>query len=306
MTEEEQNLIADRISAVENFTKFTMPVFDIDANADEEAVADIFVRVNSDGVVLKQNDFILTLLSLYWEDGRRAIETFSMESVQVPKMGTVTSYNHITQVFAQDLVRVVMAYGFDRAGLKYGYKLLRGADFDKKGAVNTSLRDQRFNVLKSRLPDVLNVHSWHEYLKTVMNAGYLTDDIILSHNSIFYTYAMYLIAKHRFGATYNENLHMTSLWFFYASLVSLYTGSFESDVESHLNAIKDMTCLAEYRNFILSRVNERLTNDFFDITLVGSGGLAVSGRGNNAWNAYVASLNILNARILFSRSNLLV
>lgn len=306
LTEEEQDLIADRISAVENLTKFTMPVFDIDANADEEAVADIFVRVNSDGVVLKQNDFILTLLSLYWEDGRRAIETFSMESVQVPKMGTVTSYNHITQVFAQDLVRVVMAYGFDRARLKYGYKLLRGADFDKKGAVDTSLRDQRFNVLKSRLPDVLNVHSWHEYLKTVMNAGYLTDDIILSHNSIFYTYAMYLIAKHRFGATYNENLHMTSLWFFYASLVSLYTGSFESDVESHLNAIKDMTCLAEYRNFILSRVNERLTNDFFDITLVGSGGLAVSGRGNNAWNAYVASLNILNARILFSRSNLLV
>lgn len=306
LTEEEQDLIADRISAVENLTKFTMLVFDIDANADEEAVADIFVRVNSDGVVLKQNDFILTLLSLYWEEGRRAIETFSMESVQVPKMGTVTSYNHITQVFAQDLVRVVMAYGFDRARLKYGYKLLRGADFDKKGAMDTSLRDQRFNVLKSRLPDVLNVHSWHEYLKTVMNAGYLTDDIILSHNSIFYTYAMYLIAKHRFGATYNENLHMTSLWFFYASLVSLYTGSFESDVESHLNAIKDMTCLAEYRNFILSRVNERLTNDFFDITLVGSGGLAVSGRGNNAWNAYVASLNILNARILFSRSNLLV
>jgi hypothetical protein len=306
LTEEEQDTIADRISAVENLTKFTMPVFDIDANADEEAVADIFVRVNSDGVVLKQNDFILTLLSLYWEDGRRAIETFSMESIQIPKAGMVTSYNHITQVFAQDLVRVVMAYGFDRARLKYGYKLLRGADFDRKGAVDTGLRDKRFDVLKSKLPDVLNVHSWHEFLKAVMNAGYLTDDIILSHNSIFYSYAMYLIAKHRFGASYNENLHMTSLWFFYASLISLYTGSFESDVESHLNAIKEMTTLAEYRNFILSRVNERLTNDYFDITLIGSSGLAVSGRGNNAWNAYVASLNILNARILFSRSNLLV
>ena len=46
-----------------------------------------------------------------------------------------------------------------------------------------------------------------------------------------------------------------------------------------------------------------MTNDFFDITLVGSEGLAVSGRGNNAWNAYVASLNIMNAKILFSKSN---
>ena len=31
-----------------------------------------------------------------------------------------------------------------------------------------------------------------------------------------------------------------------------------------------------------------------------------TGRGNNAWNAYVASLNIMNAKILFSKSNLLV
>ena len=56
----------------------------------------------------------------------------------------------------------------------------------------------------------------------------------------------------------------------------------------------------------MSRVEERLTNDYFDITLIGSEGLAVSGRGNNAWNAFVAALNILNAKILFSKSNLLV
>lgn len=59
-----------------------------------------------------------------------------------------------------------------------------------------------------------------------MNAGYLSGDLILSNNAIFYSYAFYLIAKHRFKASYNENMHLTSLWFFYASLISLYTGSF--------------------------------------------------------------------------------
>lgn len=306
LTDEEQDIIADNISSVENLEKFTMPVFDIDANGDEEDVAEIFVRVNSGGVELKQNDFILTLLSLYWDDGRRQIETFSKDSTKPPVAGKTTSYNLVTSVYAQDLIRVVMAYGFDRARLKYGYKLLRGADFDRKGAVDLELRNQRFDTLKSKLPDVLNVHSWHEFLKVVMNAGYLNDDIILSHNSIFYSYAMYLIAKHRFKANDNENLHLTSLWFFYASLGSLYTGSFESLVENHLNAIKELTTLEEYRDFVLTRVNERLTNDYFDITLLGSEGLAVSGRGNNAWNAYVASLNILDAKILFSKTSLLV
>ena len=67
-----------------------------------------------------------------------------------------------------------MAYAFDRARLKYGYKLLRGADFDKDGAVNETLRNQRFEILKKKLPDVLNIHNWHEFLKCIMNAGYLS------------------------------------------------------------------------------------------------------------------------------------
>ncbi|MPN21647.1 hypothetical protein SDC9_169027 [bioreactor metagenome] len=245
------------------------------------------------------------MLSLYWDNGRKEIERFSKESTY-PAKGKVTSYNQITEVGAQDIIRVVMAYAFDRARLKYGYKLLRGADFDKKGAVNDELRIQRFDVLKDKLPDVLNVHNWHEFLKAIMNAGYLSADLILSGNAIDYSYAFYLIAKYRFNASDNANMHLTSLWFFYASLISLYTGSFESTVENHLNSIKDLSTLEGYKQFILERVNERLTNDVFSITLVGSDGLAVSGRGNNAWNAYVASLNILNANILFSRSNLLV
>ena len=49
-----------------------------------------------------------------------------------------------------------------------------------------------------------------------------------------------------------------------------------------------------------------MCNDYFSITLVGSDGLAKSGSGNNAWFAYVAALNILNRKILFSKTNLLV
>lgn len=305
LTEEEQDIISENINAVVNLKEHTLPVFDIKSNAEEEDVSEIFVRVNSGGVPLKQNDFILTLLSLYWDEGRKDIERFSKEST-VPVKDVVTSYNQITEVNAQDIVRVVMAYAFDRARLKYGYKLLRGADFDKKGVVDIDLRDRRFDVLKEKLPDVINVHNWHEFLKAIINAGYHSGDMILSGNAIFYTYALYLIAKYRFKASYNENLHLTSLWFFFASLVSLYTGSFESTVENHLNSIKNLKTLNEYRDFILSRVNERLTNDYFDITLPGSEGLAVSGKGNNAWNAYVAALNILNARILFSKSSILV
>ena len=187
LSDEEQDLISENITALSNLKQHTLPVFDIKANAEEEDVSEIFVRVNSGGVALKQNDFILTLLSLYWDEGRKEIEQFSMESTY-PSKDKITSYNQLTEVTAQDVIRVVMAYAFDRARLKYGYKLLRGADFDKKGAVDETLRDQRFDVLKAKLPDVLNVHNWHEFLKSIMNAGYLSGDLILSGNAIYYTY----------------------------------------------------------------------------------------------------------------------
>lgn len=304
LTDDEQDRISENITALINLKDHILPVFTIKSNAEEEDVSEIFVRVNSGGVSLKQNDFILTLLSLYWDEGRKQIEEFSKESTY-PSKDRVTSYNQITEVTASDIIRVVMAYAFDRARLSYGYKLLRGADFDKKGAVNDELRLERFEILKEKLPNVLDVHNWHEFIKSIMNAGYMSGELILSSNAVFYSYALYLIAKYRFNASYNDNMHLTSLWFFYASLISLYTGSFESTAENQLNGIKELSSLNEYKQFIFSRVEERLTNDYFDITLTGSDGLAVSGRGNNAWNAYVASLNILDARVLFSRSNLL-
>lgn len=304
LTVDEESIIGENITALYNLTQFLLPVFNIKASADEESVSNIFVRVNSGGVTLKQNDFILTLFSLYWPEGRKLIEDFSYQSTKPSNQAT--SYNLLTEVEPQDIIRVVIAYAFDRARLQYGYKLLRGADFDKKGAIDISLRDARFDILKDKLKDVLNIHNWHEFIKSVMNAGFLGKEQISSGTTVFYAYAFYLIAKYRFNASYNENMVITAKWFFYASLLSVYSGSFESTMEGHLNAIKGLTTFDEYKEFINKKITERFTKDYFDVTLVGSEGLAVSGKGNPAWNAYCAALNILDAHILFSKGNLLI
>lgn len=303
LSDEEKDLIANNITNLYNLSSYDLPVFNIKEDADEESVSNIFVRVNSGGVKLKQNDFILTLLSLYWAEGRKQIEEFAIQSTKPSEKST--SYNLLTEVEPQDIIRVVMAYAFDRARLKYGYKLLRGADFEKKGAIDVELRNRRFDILKEKLFDVINVHSWHEFLKCVMNAGYLGKEQILASTNLFYVYSFYLIAKHRFGASDNENMIVTSKWVYYANLVSLYSNSFESTMEGHLNSLKDIKTFEEYKNFINMKISEVFTDDYFDVTLPGSTGLAVSGKGNNAWNAYCAALNILDAHVLFSKGNLL-
>ena len=243
-------------------------------------------------------------MSVHWEEGRRDIERFCKESTEYTA-GAATAFNSLgIEISAQDIIRTVIAYAFGRARLMYGYKLLRGADLNSRNTITPELRERNFSVLKAKLPDVMSVNNWHEFLKAIMNAGYLSDSMILSKNAIYYTYSIYLIAKDRFNAPNNDNKALSSLWFFHAALTSLYSNSPETVAENHLNAIARLSSLEDYRQFILSRVSERLTDDYFNITLPGSEGLAVSGSGNNAWFAYVASLNILGTKTLFSRSSL--
>ncbi|MBQ7545109.1 MAG: DUF262 domain-containing protein [Synergistaceae bacterium] len=304
LSDEEQETIEVNIEAVFSLKNYKFPVFMIKSNAEEEAVSQVFVRINSSGTPLRQNDFILTLLSVHWEEGRREIERFCKESGEYSP-GVATSFNSMgIEISAQDIIRTVMAYAFGRARLMYGYKLLRGADLNSRNTITPELRERNFSILKAKLPDVMSVNNWHEFLKAIMNAGYLSDSMILSKNAIYYTYSMYLIARDRFNAPNSDNKALSSLWFFHAALTSLYSNSPETVAENHLNAISRLSSLEEYRQFILSRVSERLTDDYFNITLPGSEGLAVSGSGNNAWFAYVASLNILGTKPLFSRSSL--
>lgn len=68
---------------------------EIKANASEEDVAEIFVRVNSGGQKLTEKNFIETLLSVYDNSIHKKINDFCRDS-RIPADGT--SYNHIIEV----------------------------------------------------------------------------------------------------------------------------------------------------------------------------------------------------------------
>ena len=303
LTDEERDTISERIEALFNLKQYSFPVFQLKAHADEEAVSQIFVRINSQGVKLTEDSFVLTLMSVHWEEGRRDIERFCQASFSPPQNGT-TSYNSIgIKITPKDILRTVMFYAFNRARMDHGYKILRGTDFERNGVINRELMEKNFAILKEKLPDVMNVNNLHEFFNAIMKAGYLSDSMIPAKTAVFYTYAMYLIAKYRFNAPYDANRDLTELWFFHAVLMSRYWRN-ESTAEGLINAIKNFTTFKEYKQFIIAQINQNFTDYYFNVTLTGSEGLAASGAGNNAWYAYVAALNILGTRILFSHSNL--
>jgi hypothetical protein len=64
------------ITRLNQLQTYQFQVVQINEEVSRETVADIFVRINSEGVALSSADFILTWMSVFWEDGRSQLETW--------------------------------------------------------------------------------------------------------------------------------------------------------------------------------------------------------------------------------------
>src|SRR5690606_16754398 len=76
VTNEEERKIKKGISKLQNLLSFPFTALELSPEIGEEDVADVFVRINSKGTPLNQSDFILTLMSVFWDEGRSQLEQF--------------------------------------------------------------------------------------------------------------------------------------------------------------------------------------------------------------------------------------
>ncbi|MCY4262489.1 MAG: DUF262 domain-containing protein, partial [Candidatus Dadabacteria bacterium] len=157
LSEDDEELIAHNLDRLLDLQKYPFTALEIASNVDEEQVADIFVRINSEGVKLNQADFILTLLSVFWEEGRVEIEGFCKACRIAPSPGAkATPFNHFIQADPDQLLRVAIALGFGRGRLKSVYQVLRGKD-PETGELLAERREEQFEKLKNAQSHVLNL-----------------------------------------------------------------------------------------------------------------------------------------------------
>lgn len=294
LTDDEKQCIQQNIMDLLSLTGFSIPTLEISGNSDEESVADIFVRVNSGGEKLGEDDFILTLISVYWPEGRQKIVDFC-RSAKTPKPGT--AYNFLFQPSPTHIVRIAMSYGFQRARLHYAYMLLRGRDFEN-GVYTESIRIQNFEKLKQVLEQVLDVQIWKNFLKCVEAAGFVSKSLISSENALVYSYVMYLFGKFHYGMSESALRKLISKWFFMTAVTGYYTGSPETDMESDLADLRNVKTEEVFVALLEKKIASVFTGDYFAITLPNS--LANSAPRNPSWFGYCAALNVLDAKVLFS------
>lgn len=295
-TPEAEAHLADAINRLYGIEGYSFTALELSPTMTEEQVAEVFVRVNSKGKNLKQADFILTLMSVFWDDGRKQLEQFCY-GCRTPATNTQSPFNHFITPDPDELLRVAVGFGFRRARLQHVYSLLRGKDFDTD-LFSDVTREKNFDILKAAQPKLLDVQTWHEFLDTLVAAGFRSAEMITSKNSVLYTYVLYLIGRHNYHVDNFSLRGVISRWFFMASLTSRYTGSFETDVEADFARLRTIDSAKEFVLLLDQIIKTKLTDDFWQITLPDQ--LAVSSSRTPAVFAYYAALVVLNAPLLFS------
>lgn len=292
----QQQKIQESIMRLSQLSSYPFTALELSSAVDEEAVSDVFVRINSEGKKLNQADFILTLMSVFWDQGRKELEEFCAAARQ-PNKGEASPYNPFIEPEPAQLLRVSVGVAFRRARLKSVYSLLRGKnvttdEFDRDAS------ETQFEVLKEAQAKVLNLQHWHDFMKAVREAGFRSAKMITSNNNLIFAYILYLIGKTEYGVDERALRKLIAAWFFMSSLTARYSSSPESQMEFDLARLRSVENAEQFIAVVENVVRITLTGDFFTTSLPAD--LATSSSRSPSQYAYFAALNVLNATALYS------
>ncbi|TNY37470.1 GmrSD restriction endonuclease domain-containing protein [Thermomonospora catenispora] len=296
VSEDEEDRLVEALNRLRDLSNYSSNVVELSKSTDEEQVAEIFVRINSAGVTLNQSDFILTLMSVFWEKGRRDLEEFCRGARQ-PSLDGTTAFNWYLRPQPDQLLRVSVALAFRRAVLKDVYTLLRGKTLEGH------TREEQFARLEQAQAQVLDLGNWHEFLLCLERAGFRGGKMITSETAIVFTYALWLLGRTEFAVPAQRLREVIARWFFMAHTTSRYTGSFETQAERDFRLL-DEVAPGDADGFcqVLDRVvDNTLTADYWNIRLPDD--LETSASRSPNLSAYLAALNIHDAPVLLSRTS---
>ena len=296
LTSEEARRAKAAIGRLHALPQYSFSALTLAASVDPETVAEVFVRINGEGKKLNQADFILTLMSVFWDEGRAQLEAFA-RAATVPANGSPSPYNHFVKPSPDQMLRVSVGLGLKRARLENVYSVLRGRDA-ATGVVDVARRDAQFSLMRAAQDRALNLTTWHHFLGALTLAGYRHEGMISSRTAILYSYVLYLIGTEDHGVPRQAMRQAAAEFFFMTALTGRYTSSPETRFEFDLAQLRGVQNGDEYVAALRQICATTLTNDYWEVSLPTA--LATSAPRSPSRFAYQASLVRLGARGLYS------
>lgn len=290
----EKNGIPDQCSIVNKvITKLRgiqdnrLGVISLNEDLDIDSVTDIFIRINSKGVVLSQADFAMSKISSNAAYGgnltRKTIDYFChlLESPEdlkdikandtdfasQPEFDAIKwaagKVNPIYKTSYADVLRVAFTYKFKRGKLADLVSLLSGRDFETR-EFKIEIEEESFSKLHDAVLHAINKTNYERFLMIINSAGIVKPSLIRSQNVLNFGYALYLALRERKVAD-GIIEKIVRRWVVLSILTGRYSGSPESMFDYDIKRFFSYDTPAEY--LMVTEAGE-LSDAFWNVTLL--------------------------------------
>ena len=256
-----RKIIGKILQKVEKIVNNQVGLIELAEDLDIETVTEIFIRVNSTGVVLSQADFVMSKIATDEKFGgnllRKAIDYFCHLSVApeyfskiekddpnfaqsefLPKMRWLKNVNDdLYNPTYTDMLRVAFTSEFGRGKLQDLVALLSGRNFETR-EYEEAIAEKSFARLKSGIDAFMSKTHFDRLTMILRSSGFITSALIRSRNAINFAYILYLNGR-------KENLpaddieRMVRRWYAMSILTGRYSGSPETTFDVDIRQIKD-------------------------------------------------------------------
>jgi hypothetical protein len=281
----DEELVEKTITKLINIPKKQIGLIELSPDLDIETVTEIFIRINSKGVVLSQADFVMSKIAADTENGgnelRKAIDYFCHLTI-APEF-----YTHIVdndQEFAKteffqkmqwlktenedlydpdynDLIRVAFTSQFNRGRLSDLVSLLSGRNFETR-TFESEIAQQSFATLKKGVLNFCNETNFKRFLMIIKSAGFISPELIRSQNAINFAYILYLKLRD-LGVNSVAIESYVKRWFVYSVLTGRYSGSPESSFDFDIKQISQKP----FDEYLKEKEDGELSDAFWNASL---------------------------------------
>jgi len=277
--------VRNAFSNLMNIPKKQIGLIELSPNLDIETVTEIFIRINSKGVVLSQADFAMSKIAADTENGgnelRKAIDYFCHLAIApgfykhivdndkefvasdfFPKLEWLKKENEdLYDPDYNDLIRVAFTSQFNRGRLSDLVSLLSGRNFETR-TFEAEIAQQSFFKLKKGVNNFINETNFKRFLIIIKSAGFISPKLIRSQNAINFAYIVYLKLK-ELSANSVDIERFVRRWFVYSILTRRYSGSPESSFDFDIKQISQKP----YNEYLKEKEEGELSDAFWDASL---------------------------------------
>ena len=281
----EEDLIENSFSRLISIVKKPIGMIELAPELDIETVTEIFIRINSKGVVLSQADFAMSKIASDTENGgnelRKAIDYFChlaiapdfykhivdndkefSESDYFKKMSWLKTENEdLYDPSYNDLIRVAFTSQFNRGRLSDLVSLLSGRNFETR-TFETEIAEQSFQKLKCGVHNFINETNFKRFLMIVKSAGFISPKLVRSQNALNFAYIVYLKLK-ELEVNSIEIESYVKKWLVYSILTGRYSGSPESTFDFDIKQISQKP----FADYLKEKEDGELSDAFWNASL---------------------------------------